>query len=70
MTTPDPAQLAGNFGLLMLVVGGVGVLTGATLGTRGVLRRDEKPTEYYTTCISHLALGAFGYLAQVFVHFY
>ena len=70
MTTPDPAQLAGNFGLLMLAVGGVGVLSGTTLGKSGILRRDEKPVEYYTTCVCHLAVGAFCYLAQVYVHFH
>ena len=67
MPTPENVQLAANFGIFMLAAGGLGLFSGTTLGRSGIIRRDEKPGEFYTTTICHLALGAFCYGGQFFV---
>ena len=67
MTSPENVQLAANFGLFMLAAGGLGLIAGTTLARSGVVRRADKPGEFYTTCICHLAIGAFCYFGQFFV---
>lgn len=59
MASPENIELAARFGLFMLAAGGLGLLCGTTYGKSGVIRRTEKPGEFYTTCICHLAVGAF-----------
>ena len=68
MATTEHVQIAASFGLFMLAAGGLGLVTGTTLGKTGFLCRADKPTEYYTTCACHLALGAFCYFGQFFAH--
>ena len=67
MSPIEKAQFAGHFGLFMLTVGGLGLFSGTTLGRSGMLRRSEQPGAFYTTCICHLAVGAFCYFGQFFV---
>lgn len=59
MASPENIQIAVRFGIFMLLAGGVGLVTGTTFGKSGVIRQTEKPGEFYTTCICHLAVGAF-----------
>lgn len=66
MPSAENVQLAARFGLFMLAAGGLGLITGTTLGKGGVLRRSEKPGEFYVTCLCHLAVGAFCYLGQFY----
>jgi len=51
----------------MLAAGGFGLITGVTLARSGIVRRADKPGEFYSTCLCHLALGAFCYFGQFFV---
>ena len=51
----------------MLTAGAIGLITGTTLGRSGVIRLEEKPREFYTTCICHLIVGAFCFGGQFFV---
>ncbi|MGV3661146.1 MAG: hypothetical protein ACO1TE_13250 [Prosthecobacter sp.] len=67
LASPENVQLAARFGMLMLAAGGLGLLTGTTLTRGGLVRRSERPGEFYTTCLCHLAVGAFCYGGQFFV---
>lgn len=67
MASPENVQIAARFGMFMLAAGGCGLLTGITLGRSGIIRRLEKPRDFYITSISHLAVGAFCYFGQFFV---
>jgi len=67
MASPENVQLAARLGMFMLAVGGFGLITGVTLGRSGIVRRADKPGEFYSTCLCHLALGAFCYFGQYFV---
>ncbi|MFC5453681.1 hypothetical protein [Prosthecobacter fluviatilis] len=66
MANPDNVQMAANFGAFMLAAGGLGLLSGTTLGRSGLIRRAEQPAAFYVTCCSHLAVGAFCCLGQYF----
>lgn len=66
MASPENVQIAARFGMFMLAAGGFGLLTGITLGRSGIIRRLEKPRDFYITCISHLAVGAFCYFGQFY----
>ncbi len=67
MASPENVQLAARFGLIMLTVGGLGLLTGTTLGRSGIIRRLDQPLDFYITCSAHLAVGVFCYCGQFFV---
>ncbi|MFN0080828.1 MAG: hypothetical protein ACKVY0_30540 [Prosthecobacter sp.] len=67
MASPENVQLAARFGMFMLAAGGFGLITGTTLSRSGIVRRGEEPGAFYTTCICHLAVGAFCYFGQFFV---
>lgn len=67
MASPENVQLTAYFGLFMLAAGGLGLISGTTLARSGMVRRADKPGEFYTTCICHLAVGAFCYFGQFFV---
>lgn len=64
MATPENVELAARFGLFMLTAGGLGLLTGTTLGRSGIIRLTEKPRDFYITCFSHVAVGLFCYTGQ------
>ena len=66
MANPHNVQLAANFGVFMLMVGALGLLSGTTLGRSGFIRRADQPAAFYVTCCCHLALGAFCYFGQYF----
>lgn len=66
MANPESVRLAANFGLFMLTVGALGLLSGTTIGRGGIERRADKPGQFYTTCCCHLLLGAFCYFGQFF----
>ncbi len=67
MASPENVQLAARFGMFMLAAGGFGLITGVTLARSGIVRRADKPGDFYSTCLCHLALGAFCYFGQFFV---
>lgn len=67
VASPENVQLAARFGMIMLAAGGLGLLTGTTLTRSGLVRRSENPGSFYTTCLAHLAVGAFCYGGQFFV---
>jgi hypothetical protein len=67
MASPENVQLAARFGLIMLTAGGLGLLTGTTLGRSGIIRRLDQPRDFYITCLAHLAVGLFCYFGQFFV---
>lgn len=67
MVNPDNVQMAATFGIFMLVAGGLGLLSGTTLGRSGLIRRADQPGDFYVTCCCHLAVGGFCYLGQYFV---
>ncbi|MBB5033393.1 hypothetical protein [Prosthecobacter vanneervenii] len=67
MANPDNVHLAANFGVFMLGAGGLGLLSGTTLGRSGLIRRVDQPGAFYVTCCCHLAVGAFCYFGQYFV---
>ena len=64
MASPENVQLAARFGMFMLAAGGLGLFLGTTLGRSGIVRRADKPGEFYVICFSHLAVGAFCYLGR------
>lgn len=66
MANPENIQLAANFGLFMLTAGALGLFCGTTLGRGGMVRRADAPGTFYSTCCSHLAVGAFCYFGQYF----
>jgi hypothetical protein len=67
MASAENVQLAAKFGLFMLSAGGFGLLLGTTLGRSGLISRITQSRDFYITCCSHLAVGAFCYFAQFFV---
>ena len=67
MSHSENVQVAARFGIFMLTAGAIGLITGTTLGRSGVIRLEEKPREFYTTCICHLIVGAFCFGGQFFV---
>lgn len=58
--------MAANFGLFMIAVGALGLLSGTTLGRGGMVRRADAPGTFYSICGSHLAVGVFCYFGQFF----
>jgi hypothetical protein len=66
MASPENVQLAANFGLFMLTVGALGLLSGTTLGRSGMVRRSDTPSQFYSICFCHLAVGAFCYFGLFF----
>ena len=66
MANPENVQMAAHFGLFMLAVGTLGLLCGTTLGRSGIVRRSDTPSQFYTICCCHLAIGAFCYFGQYF----
>ena len=53
---PDNVDMLFNFGIFTLGAGVVSFLTGTTY-FRGVIKRDDKPLEYWVNTIGLLLLG-------------